>query len=105
MGNWTATRPDAATIKLALGGDGKFTWTLDRDGKPQQFSGAYTVADNLLVLKQGANPMMIGQVTSLGNDRFNFKLAGDNPSDPGLTFGAVIPARAQGLCGSAENGL
>ena len=86
MGNWTATRADSATIKLALAGDGKFTWALDQKGKPQQFSGTYTVADNLLVLKQGENPMMVGQVASLTNNRFNFKLAGDNPSDPGLTF-------------------
>ena len=77
---------DSATIKLALAGDGKFTWALDQKGKPQQFSGTYTVADNLLVLKQGDNPMMVGQVASLARDRFNFKLAGDNPSDPGLTF-------------------
>ena len=86
VGNWTATRADSATIKLALAGDGKFTWALDQNGKPQQFSGTYTVADNLLVLKQGNNPMMVGQVASLAGDRFNFKLAGDNPSDPGLTF-------------------
>jgi TolA-binding protein len=86
VGKWTATRADSATIKLALAGDGKFTWALDQNGKPQQFSGTYTVADNLLVLKQGDNPMMVGQVASLANDRFNFKLAGDNPSDPGLTF-------------------
>ncbi len=86
VGNWTATRADSATIKLALAGDGKFTWALDQSGKPQQFSGTYSVADNLLVLKQGGNPMMVGQVASLTNDRFNFKLAGDNPSDPGLTF-------------------
>jgi hypothetical protein len=86
VGNWTATRADSAAIKLALGGDGKFTWAVDQNGKPQQFSGTYTVADNLLVLKQGDQPMMVGQVASPGDDRFNFKLAGDNPSDPGLTF-------------------
>jgi tetratricopeptide (TPR) repeat protein len=86
VGNWTATRADSATIKLALAGDGKFTWALAQKGKPQQFSGTYTVADNLLVLKQGDNPMMVGQVTALANDRFNFKLPGDNPGDPGLTF-------------------
>ncbi|MGO9114795.1 MAG: tetratricopeptide repeat protein [Thermoguttaceae bacterium] len=86
VGNWTATRADSATIKLALANDGKFTWELDQNGKPQQFSGTYTVADNLLVLKQSDNPMMVGQVASLASDRFNFKLAGDNPSDPGLTF-------------------
>jgi tetratricopeptide (TPR) repeat protein len=86
VGNWTVTRADSGTIKLALAGDGKFTWALDQNGKPQQFSGTYTVADNLLILKQGDNPMMVGQVASLASDRFNFKLAGDNPSDPGLTF-------------------
>jgi len=36
-GNWTATRADSATIKLALAGDGKFTWAVDQNGKPQQF--------------------------------------------------------------------
>ena len=86
VGNWTATRADSATIKLALAGDGTFIWALDQNGKPQQFSGTYAVADNLLVLKQGDNPMMVGQIASLANNRFNFKLAGDNPSDPGLTF-------------------
>ena len=78
--------PDSATIKLALTSDGKFTWALDQNGKPQQFSGTYTVGDNLLVLKQGNNPMLVGQVASLAGNHFNFKLAGDNPSDPGLSF-------------------
>ena len=86
VGNWTATRADSPTIKLALAGDGKFTWSLDQKGKPQQFSGTYTITDNLLVLKQGDNPLMAGQVASLTNNQFNFKLAGDNPSDPGLSF-------------------
>jgi tetratricopeptide (TPR) repeat protein len=86
VGSWTATRADGATIKLTLAGGGTFAWALDQNGKPQQFSGTYTVADNLLILKQGANPMMVGQVASLAGDRFNFKLVGDNPSDPGLTF-------------------
>jgi len=86
VGNWTATRADSATIKLAMAGDGKFTWILDQKGKPQQFSGTYTVADNMLVLKQGDNPMMAGQVALIGKGGFNFKLPGDNPSDPGLTF-------------------
>ena len=44
------------------------------------------MADNLLILKKGNSPVMIGQVTMLADDRFNFKLPGDNPNDPGLTF-------------------
>ena len=29
---------------------------------------------------------MIGQITMLDRERFNFKLVGANASDPGLTF-------------------
>ena len=32
-------------------------------GKEQQFDGPYTVADNLLILKKGETPVMIGQVS------------------------------------------
>jgi hypothetical protein len=45
------------------------------------------VADSLLILKKDNTPVMIGQVNSLPDDRFNFKLPGENPNDPGLTFG------------------
>jgi uncharacterized protein (TIGR03066 family) len=86
VGNWTATRSDSATVKLDLTGDGKFTWAMDQKGKPQQFSGTYTVADDMLALRQGDHPMMVGQVTMAAKGGFNFKLPGDNPSDPGLTF-------------------
>ncbi len=44
------------------------------------------MADNLLILKQNGNPAMIGQVALVGGNQFNFKLVGNNPSDPGLTF-------------------
>ena len=44
------------------------------------------MADNLLILKNGGNPAMIGQVTLLDPNHFNFKLVGGNPSDTGLTF-------------------
>ena len=85
-GNWTATRADGATIRLSIAPDGKFTWKFAQKDKPQEFSGDYTVADNILILKQNNNPVMVGQVTQLAGNRFNFKLAGDNPNDPGLNF-------------------
>jgi tetratricopeptide (TPR) repeat protein len=86
-GNWNASRPDGSTFALSLGADGKFTWKYaQKDAKPQQFSGPYSVADNLLILKQNDNPVMVGQVTSLADNKFNFKLPGENPNDPGLTF-------------------
>jgi tetratricopeptide (TPR) repeat protein len=85
VGDWKANRPDGSAISLKLAKDGNFTWKFDQQGKEQAFSGPYTVADGLLILKKGETPVMIGQVTLLTNG-FNFKLPGDNPTDPGLNF-------------------
>jgi tetratricopeptide (TPR) repeat protein len=61
VGNWKASRPDGSTIALGLTQGGKFTWKYAQKDKPQEFSGDYTVADNLLILKQGTNPVMVGR--------------------------------------------
>ena len=81
------TRRTERPLRSNLSSDGKYTWTFAEKDKPQAFSGDYTVADNLLVLKQGGTPVMVGQVTPMTGGSFNFKLPGNNPDDPGLTFG------------------
>jgi tetratricopeptide (TPR) repeat protein len=86
VGNWTATRSDGSSFAFNLTDASAYTWKFDNRGKSQEYSGKYTVADGLLILKQNDNPVMIGQVTLLDANRFNFKLVGNNPSDPGLTF-------------------
>ena len=86
VGNWSATRAEGDSFAFNLTGNSTYTWKYTHAGKTQDFSGGYTVADNLLILKQNGNPVMIGQITMLDGNRFNFKLAGDNPNDPGLTF-------------------
>lgn len=85
VGDWKATRSDGVTISLSLTKDGKYTWKFNQNGKQQQYTGAYSVADDLLILKQGDSPVMVGQVSALPNG-FNFKLPGGNPGDPGLAF-------------------
>jgi hypothetical protein len=86
VGNWEATRSDGASFSLEIAKDGTYSWRHTLQGKSQNYSGAYTVADNLLILKEGGTPAMIGQVALVDGNRFNFKLAGNNPADPGLTF-------------------
>ena len=86
VGNWKAQQPDGSSIALSMTADSKYTWQLTRQGKTQTYSGTYAVADNLLILKQGNTPAMVGQVALLAGDSLNFKLANDNPGDPGLTF-------------------
>jgi tetratricopeptide (TPR) repeat protein len=85
VGNWEASRADGASFSLNLT-DKTYAWKYSQSGKTQEFTGAYTLADNLLILKQDGNPAMIGQVAMVGTNQLNFKLAGNNPSDPGLTF-------------------
>jgi hypothetical protein len=86
VGSWSASRPDGSSFALNLSNENTFTWKFTQQGKTQSFTGPYTLEDNALTLKQGDTPAMVGQVTPLGQNRFNFKLMGDNPADPGLTF-------------------
>jgi tetratricopeptide (TPR) repeat protein len=86
VGKWQANRPDGGSIGLDLTKDSKFIWKYAQQDKNQEFSGTYSVADNLLILNKDNNPVMVGQVRPLADRSFNFKLAGNSPSDPGLTF-------------------
>ena len=86
VGNWTASRSDGSTFALNFDKLGAYSWTYTSQGKTRTFSGAYTVADNVLILKEGSNPKMVGQIIPLSETQFTFKLAGNNPRDPGLTF-------------------
>jgi tetratricopeptide (TPR) repeat protein len=86
IGNWTASRSGGASFTLNLDKLGAYSWTYTMQGKTSTFSGAYTVADNVLILKEGGSPKMVGQIIPIDDNSFTFKLAGDNPSDPGLTF-------------------
>ena len=86
LGDWKARQPDGSTVALRLTSNSTYTWQFTRQGKTQDHSGTYAVADNLLILKEDNNPVMVGRVALLGDNRLNFKLVNDNPSDPGLTF-------------------
>ncbi len=86
VGNWEAARSAGATVSLQLTRDGQYAWKSTQNGQSREFRGTYRVADNLLILNKGDAPVMVGQVTMPAADQFNFKLPGDNPSDPGLAF-------------------
>ncbi|MEN6458070.1 MAG: tetratricopeptide repeat protein [Thermoguttaceae bacterium] len=85
-GNWDASRPDGSTFDFTLTETGTYSWKYTRGGQTQEFTGAYSVAEGLLILKRNGNPVMIGQITLTDPNHFNFKLAADNPADPGLAF-------------------
>ena len=85
-GAWTASRDDGSSVTLRLTPDGQFRWRHTRAGKTEEFSGTFTLSDNLLILREGEQVALVGQVTPQADNRFLFRLAGNDASDPGLTF-------------------
>ncbi len=85
VGDWKAQQPDDSSIALKLTDDSKYTWQYNRQGKMQTHQGTYVLNDDLLTFKEGGKPAIVGEISKVG-DGLNFKLANDNPNDPGLTF-------------------
>lgn len=85
VADWKVQQPDGSSITLKLTRDSKYTWKYHRQGKTQTHQGTYTLDDDELTLKEGGKPAMIAEVSKVG-DNLSFKLANDNPTDPGLTF-------------------
>ena len=86
-GNWTANPTSDTAIALNVDQAGKFTWNVTKGGKAQQFSGTSTYGDGLLTLVQNNNgPVLVGRVSWTDASHMTFRIAGDGPSDPGLSF-------------------
>ena len=86
VGNWKANRADGSKFELDISEDGKFRWNFSQQDKQQEFSGSYTLANNLLILSASGQNALVGQVSLAEGDKLQFKLAGGSAADPGLTF-------------------
>jgi hypothetical protein len=87
IGGWKATREDGSQFELTLSDDKKFHWKFTPKGqKPQEFDGTYTVDGGVLALESKERGALIAGVTQDGDSKFNFKLVGAPPEDPGLNF-------------------
>ncbi|MHC5540762.1 tetratricopeptide repeat protein, partial [Singulisphaera rosea] len=85
-GTWTARPAEGTTITLTFKADKSFEWKVTEKGQNRQFNGESTLGENILTLAQNSGPAMVGRVFMKGNDQFTFKVVGDGPDDPGLTF-------------------
>lgn len=85
-GTWKA-QPDADTaITLTIQPGGDFTWQVARKGKTQPFSGKSTFGDGILTLVQEPGPVLVGRVSWKDANHMTFRVVGDGPDDPGLSF-------------------
>jgi hypothetical protein len=86
VGSWKASPAEGTTIALTLGGDSKFTWEIQAQGKTKPIEGTYSLEDNILTLTQSESNAMIGKVAMTDDNHFKFQAMGGGPGDPGLTF-------------------
>jgi tetratricopeptide (TPR) repeat protein len=86
VGTWKAERDDGSKFELALKADSNFTWKYAQQQKSQEFAGTYSVEGKLLVLNRKDGASLVGQLTSGGQKKFNFKIVGGPGDDPGLDF-------------------
>jgi predicted Zn-dependent protease len=86
-GNWTATRPDGGKIALSVKPDGGFVWSVEeKEKKKDSFDGTFSLEDNVLILERKSGGALMGRVTALADNKFQFKVLGGGDTDPGLTF-------------------
>jgi tetratricopeptide (TPR) repeat protein len=87
IGTWHASRDDGSNFDLTLNKDLTFQWKFgQKTGAPQQFDGTYTVDGNVVALERKDGGSLIAGVVPAGDNKFNFKLIGSPPEDPGLNF-------------------
>jgi tetratricopeptide (TPR) repeat protein len=86
-GSWTAQPDKNVKITLAFEADGRFTWTVSREGKDQSFAGKLSYENGICTLVQDQNNnTMVGNVNWADEGHFSFKVMGAAPNDPGLSF-------------------
>jgi hypothetical protein len=84
VGTWSATLGNGASISLEMRGDGSFTWTAVKGGKPSTFSGTFALDGESLTLIRNDRKQLNGTLIAPGTNGFTFKL--DGVKDNGLQF-------------------
>ena len=85
-GTWKAQPAADTAITLAIQPDGNFNWQVTSKGETQQFTGKSTFGQGLLTLAQDKGPVLVGRVDWKDANHMNFRIVGDGPDDPGLSF-------------------
>jgi tetratricopeptide (TPR) repeat protein len=85
-GTWTAQPVAGTTVALTIQPGGAFQWQVDQKGQTRQFSGSSTFGDGILTLAQDKGPALVGRVSWTDASHMTFRVVGDGPDDPGLSF-------------------
>ncbi|HZW32159.1 MAG TPA: tetratricopeptide repeat protein [Isosphaeraceae bacterium] len=85
-GTWKAHPTADTEIGLTIQPGGQFTWQVNQKGKAQHFTGTSTYGAGILTLVQDKGPPLVGRLSWKDAEHMTFRVAGDGPDDPGLSF-------------------
>ena len=86
VGKWKA-ECDGNIFELTIDENSKFTWKATPKGKQTlTIDGNLSTTSDLLILESKEEGSMVGNVTSGGQNQFQFVLTGSPPGDMGLKF-------------------
>jgi tetratricopeptide (TPR) repeat protein len=85
-GTWNAKPAQGVSIALAVAPDGAFNWKVTQKGQTQQFSGTSTFGGGMLTLVKDQGPALVGRVSWTDANHMTFRIVGEGPEDPGLSF-------------------
>jgi tetratricopeptide (TPR) repeat protein len=85
-GTWRANPAPDTSIALTVQPDGPFTWQTTLKGKTQQIAGTSTYGGGMLTLAQDKGPALVGRVSWADPSHMTFRIVGEGPDDPGLSF-------------------
>jgi tetratricopeptide (TPR) repeat protein len=85
-GTWNASPAADTSIALSIKPGGPFTWQVTQKGRKQEFTGSSTFGNGILTLAQDKGPVLVGRVDWKDANQMTFRIVGDSPDDPGLSF-------------------
>jgi len=85
-GTWNAEPSTGTSIALVVQPGGAFVWQATVKGHKQQLTGTSTYGDGILTLAQDKGPALVGRVSWKDASHMTFRVVGDGPDDPGLSF-------------------
>ena len=85
-GTWTAQRNPDTSVTLTIQPGGAFQWQVNQKGQTQQFSGTANFGSGILTLLPDKSPPIVGRVSWTDLNHMTFRVVGDRPDSPGLSF-------------------
>ena len=85
-GTWNAQSGSDTSIVLTIQPGGAYTWPVTQKGQTHQFAGVSTFGGGVLTLAQDNGTVLVCRVSWKDVDHITFRVIGDAPTDPGLSF-------------------